>query len=195
MRRRTAVSGAALAAAALTACGQSAASSNTTSSGTTAAPPNPSGTRLATAKSVTIELENGKSFTFQLFPELAPKTVDNFVTKVTAGFYNGLSFHRVEDWVVQGGDPSGNGTGGNQMASEYNDRPFNTGSVGIARRNDPRLNNDAQFFIVKLPPPNPPGKWQQLDGQYTNFGQVTDGMDVVRAIKIGDKMKRLTAKS
>ena len=189
------VGGPAVAAAALTACSQSAATNaGAPANGAGGGTPGPGGTALASARSIVVELDSGKSFTVQLFPEDAPKTIDNFVTKIRAGYYNGLNFHRVEDWVVQGGDPSGNGSGGNQMPSEYNQRPFNAGSVGIARRADPRFNNDSQFFIVKTPPPTPPGKWTQLDGQYTNFGQVTEGLDVVRAIKIGDKMKRITAR-
>ena len=138
-------------------------------------------------KLATVELEKGGSFTFQLFPDIAPKTVQNFEQKANAGFYNGLTFHRVEDWVVQGGDPRGNGTGGGTMPSELNDRPFTAGSVGVARGPDIRINNDAQFFICKKP-----ADW--LNGQYTNFGQVTQGMDVVNAIRVGDKIKRISIK-
>lgn len=105
-----------------------------------------------------------------------------FASKARSGFYNGLKFHRVEDWVVQGGDPLGTGTGGERVPSEYNDLTFRIGAVGVARGQDPALNNDSQWFVVKKDS-------TFLDRQYTNFGTVTQGMDVVQGIKIGDKMK------
>ena len=129
-----------------------------------------------------IELAKGGSFTFLLRPDKAPKTVANFVQKAKDHKYDGLKFHRVEDWVVQGGDPSGNGTGGGKMPSEYNDLPFGIGSVGIARGQDPAINNDYQFFVTKKD-----ATW--LNRQYTNFGQVQSGMDVVQKIAIGDVIK------
>jgi peptidyl-prolyl cis-trans isomerase B (cyclophilin B) len=142
---------------------------------------------------VTIELERGGSFTFELFTADAPNTVKNFVDKSNKGFYNGLTFHRVEDWVVQGGDPSGNGTGGGTMPSEMNKRPFVAGSVGIARGQDIRINNDSQFFVCKTKMAKQQGDF--LTGQYTNFGQVTQGMEVVDGIRLGDKIKKITIKS
>ncbi|MSQ37792.1 MAG: peptidylprolyl isomerase [Chloroflexi bacterium] len=135
--------------------------------------------------SVTVELQKGGSFTISLFPSSAPKTVLNFLAKVGAGFYDGKTFHRVEDWVVQGGDPLGTGTGGGKMPSEYNDLTFGLGAVGIARGGDKAINNDAQWFVTKKPS-------AFLDKNYTNFGQVTAGMDVVQAVAIGDKIKRIT---
>jgi peptidyl-prolyl cis-trans isomerase B (cyclophilin B) len=181
MQRRIVISSvpAALAGTVLAACGQA------QSAPANAA--NPQG-RFAT-----VELERGGQFTFQMFPEDAQKTVQNFVDKANKGFYNGLTFHRVEDWVVQGGDPSGNGTGGGTMPSEMNKRPFTAGSVGIARGQDIRINNDAQFFICKTKMAKEQGQF--LTGQYTNFGQVTQGMDVVDSIRVGDKIKRITIKS
>lgn len=113
------------------------------------------------------------------------KTVANFEDKANKGYFNGLNFHRVEDWVIQGGDPKGDGTGGGQMPSEYNQIPFKTGALGVARGGDPKINNDSQFFIVKKDS-------DFLNGQYTNFGQVTDGMDVVNKIAIGDKINKIT---
>jgi peptidyl-prolyl cis-trans isomerase B (cyclophilin B) len=112
-------------------------------------------------------------------------TIANFEEKAKAGFFNGLTFHRVEDWVIQGGDPDGNGTGGGDMPSEYNMVPFGAGALGVARGQDPAINNDSQFFVTKTP-----AGW--LDGQYTNWGQVTEGMDVVNAIAIGDKINSIT---
>jgi peptidyl-prolyl cis-trans isomerase B (cyclophilin B) len=113
------------------------------------------------------------------------KTIANFEEKAKAGYFNGLTFHRVEDWVIQGGDPVGNGTGGGDMPSEYNMVPFGAGALGVARGGDPAINNDSQFFITKSA-----SGW--LDGQYTNWGQVTEGMDVVNAIAIGDKINSVT---
>lgn len=118
------------------------------------------------------------------FPE-AQNTVKNFVTKAESNFYNNLTFHRVEDWVVQGGDPAGDGTGGGNIPIEFNNKPFVVGSLGIASRGDGKVQNDAQFFIVKTD-----ASW--LNGQYTNFGQVIDGMDVVEKIAIGDKILKIT---
>lgn len=131
-----------------------------------------------------VELEKGGTFTIALRPDKAPQTVARFVDKARGGFYNGLTFHRVEDWVVQGGDPRGDGTGGEKVPSEYNDLPFDAGAVGVARGQDPAVNNGSQFFVVKNN-----ARW--LDNQYTNFGQVTAGLDVVRGIQVGDKIKSI----
>ena len=108
-------------------------------------------------------------------------TIANLETKAASGFYDGLKFHRVEHWVIQGGDPTGTGSGGGKMPAEYNNLPFKAGALGVARGPDRRLNSDCQFFIVKTD-----ADW--LNGDYTNFGQVIEGMDVVKKIAIGDKM-------
>lgn len=121
----------------------------------------------------------------QLYPDAAPKTVANFVKKAQSDFYKNLTFHRVEDWVLQGGDPAGNGTGGGIMPTELNDKPFVTGSLGVARGQDITISNDAQFFITKSD-----ASW--LNKQYTNFGIVTKGMDVVNKMQIGDKILGIT---
>src|SRR5690349_21034372 len=76
-------------------------------------------------------------------------TIANFEQKAGAGDFNGRKFHRVEDWVIQGGDPTGTGSGGGKMSAEYNNLPFNTGALGVARGPDKALNSDCQFFIVK----------------------------------------------
>jgi peptidyl-prolyl cis-trans isomerase B (cyclophilin B) len=156
--------------------------------GSTAASPSPSrsatATTAATASRATIELAKGGSFAFTLRPDKAPQTVARFAQKARSGFYQGLSFHRVENWVVQGGDPTGSGSGGNQVASEYNDLPFVAGAVGIARASNPAQMNDSQFFIVKIDS-------HHLDGMYANFGLLTSGMDVVQGITIGDKIKTI----
>ncbi len=116
------------------------------------------------------------------------KTIANFEQKANSGYFNGLAFHRVEDWVVQGGDPKGDGTGGGTMPSEYNQLPFKTGALGVARGGDAALNNDSQFFFVKKDA-------DYLNGQYTNFGQVVAGQDVISKIAIGDKMTKVTVET
>lgn len=126
-----------------------------------------------------------------LFGKEAQKTVANFITKSKIGYYKNLLFHRVEDWVIQGGDPTGSGAGGNAIQTELNSQPFVTGSLGMAASSQMqmgqgvRVSNDSQFFIVKND-----ADW--LNGQYTNFGIVTDGMDIVNKIKIGDKILGIT---
>jgi cyclophilin family peptidyl-prolyl cis-trans isomerase len=136
------------------------------------------------ASKATVELTKGGSFTFTLRGDKAPQTVARFAGKARSGFYDNLTFHRVEDWVVQGGDPLGTGTGGGRVPSEYNDLPFIAGAVGIARGQDRTMNNDSQFFVVKTDS-------MHLNGDYTNFGLVTTGMDVVKGIKIGDRIKSI----
>ena len=185
MRRRTLLQRAAAGVVAA-ACGSTAGSTGRT------ATPSVGGTKTnqptATPGAVTkatVELAKGGSFSFTLRPDKAPKTVERFAGKVRSGFYNGLVFHRVEDWVVQGGDPTGTGSGGQRVPSEYNDLNFAVGAVGIARGQDPAFNNDSQWFVCKKDS-------SFLDKQYTNFGLVTSGMDVVNGIKIGDKIKAVT---
>lgn len=119
--------------------------------------------------------------TLRLFPKDAPGTVANFAEKAKSGFYDNLIFHRVENWVIQGGDPNGNGTGGGPMPTELNNKPFVIGSLGVARGGNINISNNAQFFITKTD-----ASW--LNGKYTNFGIVTSGMDVVNKIKVGDKI-------
>ncbi|HKY50415.1 MAG TPA: peptidylprolyl isomerase [Candidatus Limnocylindria bacterium] len=165
----------------LAACGSTAQSGGTRTGGTATATPTPTPGKATQA---TVELAKGGSFTFTLRPDKAPQTVERFAGKARSGFYDNLTFHRVEDWVVQGGDPRGTGTGGERVPSEYNDLSFKLGAVGIARGQDPAFNNDSQWFVVKRDS-------TFLDKQYTNFGQVTAGMDVVAGIKIGDKIKTI----
>ena len=131
-----------------------------------------------------ITMEKGGEIVIEFFPDDAPKTVENFVTLAKKGFYDGLTFHRVEPgFVVQGGDPKGDGTGGPgyKIKAEFNKQPHVRGVVAMARSNDPD-SAGSQFYIT-LAPAN------FLDGKYTVFGKVTSGMDVVDKIKKGDKMK------
>ncbi len=134
----------------------------------------------ATGNTWTITTNKG-TITIKLYPQEAPNTVANFASKAQAGYFNNLTFHRVEDWVVQGGHPQGTGMGGGTMPTEINSMPFKTGSVGVARGGDIKVSNDSQFFICTQD-----CSW--LNNQYTNFGEIIEGMDVVESIAIGDKM-------
>jgi cyclophilin family peptidyl-prolyl cis-trans isomerase/HEAT repeat protein len=121
----------------------------------------------------------------ELFPDDAPMTVDNFVRLSRNGFYNGLAFVRVvPNFVIQGGDPRGdqNGGPGYQIRDEINVRRYVTGSVGMALSG--KDTGGSQFFITHSPQPH-------LDGGYTIFGQVTEGMDVVNRIARGDKIEKV----
>lgn len=142
---------------------------------------------LPATMSATISTSKG-DIALTLYRSDAPIAVQNFVNKAKSGFYKGLIFHRVEDWVIQGGDPTGTGTGGNDMPTELNQKSFVAGSLGVAAHpgaDGKNINNDAQFFITKTD-----ASW--LNGQYTNFGIVTAGMDVVSKIAIGDKILGIT---
>jgi peptidyl-prolyl cis-trans isomerase B (cyclophilin B) len=144
--------------------------------------PIPSGVTVRTAS---VELAKGGVLQLALRPDKAPSTVATFISKANSGFYNGLTFHRVvADFVVQGGDPKGDGFGGGTQATELSDLPFCKGSLGIARGNDIKVSNDSQWFICT-------GSCRHLDNLYTNFGQVTSGMDVALGIRVGDKIKSI----
>ncbi|HEY2991779.1 MAG TPA: peptidylprolyl isomerase [Methylomirabilota bacterium] len=135
-------------------------------------------------QSALITLDNGQQIRIEFFPEDAPKTVENFVTLAKKGFYNGLTFHRVvPDFVVQGGCPKGNGTGGPgyQIKAEFNKQKHVRGSVAMARSQHPD-SAGSQFYITY-------GAVPHLDGSYTVFGTVTSGMEHVDRIKQGDRMK------
>lgn len=137
---------------------------------------------LGESREVTINTAKG-DIVFQVYPKLMPVTVANFEKLVKANFYNGLTFHRVEDWVIQGGDPKGDGTGGPgwTIKLETNTKLKNVrGAVAMARSQDPN-SAGSQFYILKK-------DMSSLDGQYAVFGKVVKGMDVVDKIAIGDKM-------
>lgn len=161
----------------------------------------------ATVTTATVALTNGNSFTFEMNRTAAPNSVQNFVDKARCGAFTDTIFHRVEDWVIQGGDPvtkgergkdyyiqgadqpQGNapaaGLGGGKMPTETSDQPFEAGAVGFARGNDPDLTNDSQFFVLRQDA-------RHLDGGYTYIGKITAGLEVVRAIQIGDKIAGVT---
>jgi cyclophilin family peptidyl-prolyl cis-trans isomerase len=129
-----------------------------------------------------IELSNGGKITIAMRPDKAPKHVERIKTLARQGFYNGTKFHRViEDFMAQGGDPTGTGTGGSKLGdlpAEFNDLPHLRGTLSMARSNSPNSAN-SQFFICFAPTP-------YLDGQYTAWGRVIDGMDAVDSIERGE---------
>jgi len=130
-----------------------------------------------------ITLGNGQTISIEFFPEDAPKTVENFVTLARKGFYDGLTFHRVvPDFVVQGGCPKGDGTGGpgHTVKAEFNKQKHVRGSVAMARSQHPD-SAGCQFYITY-------GATPHLDGNYTVFGKVVTGMEHVDRIKQGDRM-------
>ncbi len=118
-----------------------------------------------------------------LYPKDAPVTVQNFVRLSLLGFYDGLTFHRyVPNFVIQGGDPTGTGRGnaGYTIPLEVSDRKHVEGALGMARARDPN-SGSCQFYITLKPTPH-------LDGNYTVFGRVIEGMDVVKKLRQGDKI-------
>ena len=125
---------------------------------------------------------------FELFADKSPKTVSNFVYLANSKFYDGLTFHRVEPgFVIQGGDPNGNGTGGPgyKFEDETVQGDYELGSVAMA--NSGPDTNGSQFFICldNLP---------SLPKQYSLFGKVTSGIDVVKQIAVGDKIEKIEIK-
>lgn len=123
----------------------------------------------------------------RLFPDDAPMHAAAFIKLAKAGFYDGLTFHRVEPgFVVQGGDPEGNGTGGPgyHLKAEFNPRPHQRGTLAMARASNPD-SAGSQFYICLADA-------RFLDGQYTVFGEMTDGFETLDAIRPGDVMKSVT---
>ena len=132
---------------------------------------------------VTFEMENGDIMKAELYPEIAPNTVNNFMSLVNRGFYNGLIFHRViNGFMIQGGCPDGNGMGdpGYSIKGEFSQNGFanqlkhTEGVLSMARAMDPN-SAGSQFFIMHKNSPH-------LDGAYAAFGKVIEGMDVVNKI-------------
>lgn len=132
---------------------------------------------------VTIEMEDGSKITAELYPNIAPQTVDNFVDLIQSGFYDGLIFHRViPGFMIQGGDPKGNGTGGSEktIPGEFSYNGFENklkhirGVLSMARSQAVDSASSQFFIMVK--------DTDSLDGKYAAFGKVTDGMDTVDKI-------------
>lgn len=139
---------------------------------------------IQTTPIVTMIVKDYGTVTLELYPDMAPNTVNNFITLANEGFYDGLTFHRIiKDFMIQGGDPDGNGTGGPgySIAGEFSTNGYeaNTllhtkGVISMARSLDPD-SAGSQFFIMTADTPS-------LDGDYAAFGKVTAGLDIVEKI-------------
>ena len=156
---------------------------------------------------VTIEMENGDVMKAELYPEIAPNTVNNFISLVNKGFYDGVIFHRViRGFMIQGGDPQGTGVGGPgySIKGEFsyngfaNDLKHTKGVLSMARTMEPN-SAGSQFFIMHETSPH-------LDGQYAAFGKVVEGEDIIDKIAAGatdymdkpleeQKMKKVTVET
>lgn len=132
---------------------------------------------------VTFEMENGDIFKAELYPEIAPNTVNNFISLINSNFYDGLIFHRViKNFMIQGGDPQGTGMGGPgySIKGEFssngikNDLAHQAGVLSMARSMMPD-SAGSQFFIMHKDSPH-------LDGEYAAFGKVIEGMDIIDKI-------------
>ncbi len=137
---------------------------------------------------VTFTMENGNQMKAELYPEIAPNTVNNFISLVKKGFYNGVIFHRViPGFMIQGGDPSGNGTGGPgySIKGEFsrngfkNDLKHSKGVLSMARSSMPN-SAGSQFFIMVATS-------SHLDGEYASFGKIIDGMEEAERIVSVDR--------
>lgn len=134
----------------------------------------------------TVVTERG-NIVIELYPQHAPKTVNNFVFLAREGFYDGLIFHRViRDFMIQGGDPTGSGRGGPgyKFEDETSGNPLKHGTGYLSMANSGPNSNGSQFFITHSPQ-------NHLDGKHTVFGNVIEGMDVVNAINQGDVMTKV----
>jgi peptidyl-prolyl cis-trans isomerase B (cyclophilin B) len=139
---------------------------------------------MAANRTAVIETNKG-TIKFELSEDLAPVTTANFIGLAESNFYNGLTFHRVEPgFVIQGGCPRGNGTGGSDKKIPLEVTPNlkhdAAGTVAMARSSDPN-SASCQFYITLAPTPF-------LDMNYAVFGRVTDGLEVVKQIRVGDTM-------
>jgi len=135
----------------------------------------------------TMETDKG-NIVLELYPGYAPKTVNNFVFLARQGFYDGIKFHRViSNFVIQGGDPTGTGSGGPgyKFEDEVRDNPLKHETGAISMANAGANTNGSQFFITHSPQPH-------LNGKHTVFGKVIEGQDVVDAIRQGDAMRKVT---
>jgi peptidylprolyl isomerase/peptidyl-prolyl cis-trans isomerase B (cyclophilin B) len=143
-------------------------------------------TERARNSQVRISTDKG-DMVFTFFPEDAPMHSAAFIKLAEDGFYDGLNFHRVEPgFVIQGGDPDGDGTGGPgyRLKAEFNDKPHLRGTVAMARASNPD-SAGSQFYICL-------NDARFLDKQYTVFGQLADGYEALDSIRRGDKMNKVT---
>jgi len=138
-------------------------------------------------KYVIIETDKG-TIKAELFTEKAPITTKNFIDLANSGFYDGLTFHRVEpNFVIQGGDPNGDGTGGSGKNIDLEIVPelkHVEGALAMARSQDPN-SASSQFYFTLAPS-------HFLDGNYAVFGKAVEGMDVIKQIQVGDKMNKVS---
>jgi peptidyl-prolyl cis-trans isomerase B (cyclophilin B) len=149
----------------------------------------PPAMQVETSRTYRVKMETTKGdIQLELFPEHAPKTVNNFVFLARDGFYDGVTFHRViADFMIQGGDPTGSGRGGPgyRFEDEFRGNPLRHERGVISMANAGPGTNGSQFFITHVPTPH-------LDGRHTVFGKVTKGLDVVDSIEQGDAMIKVT---
>ena len=159
----------------------------------------PFGRQLTPEEQAAVVTTDKGTFVLEFYPDAAPVAVDNFIKLINQKFYDGLTFHRKVDApglnIIQGGCPKGDGSGGpgSTIIDEYtnpNQRPHVRGTMAMARVPDTPNSSGSQFYICLKPQPH-------LDGNYTTFGGVIQGMDVVDRLEIGDVMTkiRLEAKS
>jgi peptidyl-prolyl cis-trans isomerase B (cyclophilin B) len=145
---------------------------------------------IDTSKTYRVTMETNKgTIEIDLYPKYAPKTVNNFVFLANEGFYDGVRFHRViPNFVIQGGDPTGSGSGGPgyRFEDEFKGNPLTHETGVLSMANAGPGTNGSQFFITHSPQPH-------LDNRHTVFGRVVNGMDVVNAIRQGDQMVKVTA--
>lgn len=150
---------------------------------------NPPEMQIDTGRKYTARIETPRgTIELELYPQYAPKTVNNFVFLSRQGYYDGVTFHRViSNFVIQGGDPLGNGRGGPgyQFEDEVKDNPLTHERGVLSMANAGPNTNGSQFFITHTPQPH-------LNGKHTVFGKVIQGLDVVDAIRQGDTMDKVT---
>lgn len=144
--------------------------------------------RISTDRTYRVRMETNRGVVgIHLYPEHAPKTVNNFIFLAQEGFYDGVAFHRVIDgFVVQGGDPTGTGRGGPgyRFADETEGNPLQHDAHVLSMANAGPNTNGSQFFITLGPQPH-------LDGKHTVFGKVVEGHEVVDSIRKGDRMEKV----
>ena len=149
---------------------------------------NPPEMQIDPQKNYRVNMETSKGLIeLELYPENAPKTVNNFVFLAQEGYYDGVTFHRViKDFVIQGGDPTGTGAGGPgyKFEDELKGNPLKHETNVISMANAGPNTNGSQFFITY-------GPQTHLDGKHTVFGKVVSGADVVDSIRQGDRMEKV----
>ncbi len=150
---------------------------------------NPPAMELDAKKNYRAAIETNKgTIELELYPQYAPKTVNNFVFLARQGFYDGVKFHRViSNFMIQGGDPTGTGSGGPgyRFEDEFTGNPLKHEAKVISMANAGPNTNGSQFFITHSPQPH-------LNNKHTVFGKVVSGADVVDAIRQGDVMNQVT---